>query len=237
MLEWKVEDMKIMNTAISYDTPHGRTYIFSPITEGMTKEEKIEFIDKYTDSKLSFIISLCNKFKEEKSKLKFDDLGYVKTTSLIGWLKRNDRKDNPVVDRTYRYGEINILGTTRYLNSSKDPLTTKSSYDKYDDLVDECMYRLLKDLFRKEEQYYKSIDPYEVAKKKVRGFSEKYRTTFGVHLAFSSDDTITVNPDEKTWKGPQITLEQCNYLISKYEELEKKILEIQETVSVEFKNI
>lgn len=220
MFNWKVEEL-----ALRADRPYvkiGRYAEYHFTADRTTsREDKIAFLDQMTDGKMSYLLGLISKYEKEAPDMPKDQYGDVKTVSLIAWCKRNDKKYLPttIIDREYRHGQFHIVGVERYISSAN----RQGSYDDYADLVDEAFHRQLIKCLNEENAYFKSIDPYEIAKKQVRQYCDQFHTSFGMRLAFSSNDDITVIKDEETWKGPKITLDQCNLLISKYQKLEEMV--------------
>ena len=82
MFEWKIEELKlyhqkggiILGKEKIYDCEHT-----------VSREDKIAFIDGLKDGKLSYILNLFEKFKEDEESLPKDKWGDVKTVSLKAW--------------------------------------------------------------------------------------------------------------------------------------------------------
>ena len=230
-MEWKIEELKLMNSA--YKTGYHTRY---PIENEVSREEMIEFVDQFTSGKLSYILELEKKFKEDESTLKKDEHGNIKTTSLIAWIKRNDTKygegnHSRVIDCWYKYGRVYLLGVERYI----DRLNHKMNYEVYDDFVKDVFNRCLRERENDEKNYFLKHDEYSVLKKKLKECSDKFGTTFGVNISYSSDGNIyIVSTTEDGWydNKREITIDECKILISKYEELENVIKSISSTVNI-----
>ena len=214
MFIWKVEDMKLRNRQ-----PRRRSTSLDFIEDlEVSYEDKLEFVDRMNDNMLSYILQLFRKFKEDEPSMPRDRWQSPRTQSIIAWCKRNDPKN--VVDKTYRHGKINFLGSERYIQHGEDG---KGPYDTFDNIVAEMFHRQLIKCLHMEDVYFRETDEYEVAKQAVRDYSDKYGTTFGMRLSFSSNGSIKVVASGESFEGPEITLEQCRILIDHYKTLETTI--------------
>lgn len=225
MFEWKVEELALMNEKgrIFF----GKERIYGCETE-VSREDKIAFVDSMQDGKLSYLLGLIEKFKQEESKLPHDRYN-VKTVSLKAWIKRNDKKyEFPVIDCSYHHGQYHILGSERYLWSE-----SKGSYDTYDDLVDECFHRQLKKCENMEHTYFESIDEYSILNKKVRAMVDRLGTTFGVQISMWGNGNLTICNGEGG-ESRKITLDELRFLVAKYEELEAFIDKLTSETHIEF---
>lgn len=227
MFEWKVEEMKLTNDhAYSY---RGRYKTTLYICESsVSREDKIAFVDSKIDGKLSYILSLIEKFNVDKENLpKKDDIfgnPKVKTISLKAWIKRNDTKyQQKVIDDCYQYGKYNLLGCERNIQSN-----TKGNYDYYDDLVDEVFHRQLMECEREEQKYFHEHDEYSILKQKFTGKQEQYGTTFGVSVVTGSCGVCVGDFDRKR----DITIDELKELLSKYEQLDVLVKKLTEETSI-----
>lgn len=227
MFKWTVEAMELMNHNVKINNKP-----FFSAENTTSREDKIEFVDKMNDGALTYLLNLLDKFEQDAPNMPKDSWGCVKTVSLIAWCKRNDPKG--MIDRDYRYGRFRLLGTDRYITSDRDH---KGPYDAHGDLVDEMFHRQLINCMRQELGYFQTHDPHEVALRKVRDYVEKYNITFGLRLIISSKDVICLSGEDGSRYTPQLTLEQCNYLIGKFETLEATINEMTQICAKEFDNI
>ncbi len=200
MFEWKAEDMVLLNQkgVVIYDCE-----------SKVSREEKIAFVDSRQNGKLSYILALADKFNMEKETMPKDKWGNVKTVSLKAWIKRND--DRKLLDNTYGYGDIRIIGGRNIKN-----ISLKHSFDIYEDYVDEVFHRQLKECEKEEKKYFLEHDEYSVLKKKF--MDRNYETTFGVHIITSSNGCVYVGEDFDTKR--EITIGELKELLGKYEQLD-----------------
>lgn len=205
-MEWKVEELKIMNNNF-------------PEQFSATREEKISFVDSFNDGKLSYLLGLIDKFNQDEPGMFKNRHGEVITASLKAWIRRNDTKyDRPLIDNEYDYGKYNLLGCKGYIQYN-------DCYDK--DLVDECFDRQIECLYLKEQKYFREHDEYEILKTKLRKYSNLYFTTFGVALIFCSNSDIYVG-DEKR----KITINEAKELLSKYEQVDNLIKRLTDETNI-----
>lgn len=211
MFDWKVEKMALMNNHA--DVYGGRYKIMLYTCEdSVSREDKIAFVDSKTDGKLSYLLSLIEKFNADKEILPKDSCGHVKTTSLKAWVKRNDTKySQKIIDDWFKYGKYNLLGCERYIQ-----FNCKGEYDYYDDLVDEIFRRQLMKCEEEEQKYFREHDEYSVLKKRYR--EKGYNTTFGVHICDWSSGRLTIADDNDNERD--ITIDELKELLSKYEQLD-----------------
>lgn len=217
MFEWKVEELKLYNQKGGLYLGNEKIY---DCENEVSREDKIAFVDKMKDGKLSYILNLYEKFEKDKEGLPKDQWGDVKTISLRAWIKRNDTRK--VIDDTYTYGNIKFIGgrSIKFINR-------KRAYDTYKDYVDEVFHRQLKECENEERNYFLEHDEYSILKNKF--LNKKYHTTFGVNISLWSSGKICVY-DENTNAERKITIEELKYLLSKYEELDALVEKItQET--------
>lgn len=227
MFTWNVAEMKLMKSGRNV----GRSMEFSEDYTTL-QEDKIQFVDANTDGNLSYFLELFRKFQEDMEIMPKDQWGNVRTQSLIAWCKRNDPKK--LIDREYKYGKIRFFQTERFIQNGVDH---KGPWDTFDNLVDETFHRQLMKCRNEEIEYFKSHDEYEIAKSAVRDYADKYHTTFGMRLAFCSNGEISVVTDEDHFKGPQITLEQCQILIDLYKKLEFTIEDLTKECATQMSQI
>lgn len=211
MFEWKVEEMALMNERGGIFL--GKEKIFDCESE-TSREDKIAFVDSMTDGKLSYLLSLIEKFDGEKESLPKDGYGNVKTVSLKSWIKRNDKKyESPIIDDWFQYGKYSILRLERYIQSS-----LKGRYDTYEDLVDECFHRQLLVCKMEEKKYFEEHDEYSILINKVKEKSSRHNTTFGVHIVFRSGCKILIRDDNDNDRD--FTIDELKELLSKYAQLD-----------------
>ncbi len=227
MFEWKAEEMVLMNNHADVYNGRYKTTVYT--CEGsVSREDKIAFVDRMTDGKLSYLLSLIEKFNADKDSLPKKDSMFgepeVKTTSLKAWVKRNDTKyPQNVIDDWYNYGKYNLLGCERNIQSN-----TKGTYDYYDDLVDEIFHRQLIECEREEQKYFHEHDEYSILKKKFREKYDQYRTSFGVRIVTGSCGVCVGNGEVHR----DITIDELKELLSKYEQIDALVEKITEETHI-----
>lgn len=225
MFEWNVEDMKLLNQKGNQkgNILIGQEKIYNE--ESMTsREDKIAFVDKMQDGKLSYILNLVEKFEKDKENMPTDAYGYVKTVSLKAWLKRNDNKN--LIDRSYEYGSIR-----GFCGRNIQCINRKDKFDSYDSYVDELFHRQLKECERLEHNYFSEHDEYSILKRKFRD-KEYYNTTFGVNICNYGNDILVCDSDGN--RKRKITIDELKYLIEKYDELDKLIEKITAETDIKY---
>ena len=216
MFEWNIEELKLMNNNNS------RNVCF-PCERTVSREDKITFVDKMQDGKLSYILALQEKFKQDKPNLPKDKWGGVKTVSLKAWLNKND--DRHLSDTSFHYGKIRICDTT--INIQSDNM---SGFWIYDNLIDETFHRQLCECARQEEIYFKTHDEYEILKTTLKEKIDKLHTTFGVKIITSSNGSMSVGEFNNC---RPITIEEIKELLVRYEMLEQVITELTNETHIE----
>ena len=78
MFEWYVQVMKLMNEKSNIYINNEKIY---KAENELSREEKIEFLDKMNDDKISYMLKLADKFQEDKDKLSKDEYGFYKNAS------------------------------------------------------------------------------------------------------------------------------------------------------------
>ena len=210
--------MKLMN---NHNDIYGGTYktnVYS-CESSVSRDDKIVFVDSMQDGKLSYILSLIEKFNADKESLPKKDSMFgepeVKTTSLKAWIKRNDTKyERPLIDDWFKYGKYNILGCERNIQNSY-----KGTYDYYEDLVDEVFRRQLMECERKEEKYFSEHDERIILEKKFNEKLNQYGTTFGADI-WTGTGGVQVGDSDKMRK---LTIDELKELLSKYEKLDELV--------------
>ena len=229
MFEWKAEEMMLMNNRHNvYPSRGKRKTIIYDCEDSVSREDKIAFVDSKTDGKLSYLLSLIEKFNADKDNLPKKDSMFgepeVKTTSLKAWIKRNDTKYlQNIIDDWYIYGKYNLLGCERNIQSN-----TRETYDYYDDLVDEVFHRQLIKCEEEEQKYFHEHDEYSILKKKFQEKQQQYGTTFGVGIVMGSCG-ICVG-DFENYRD--ITIEELKELLSKYDQLDAFVEKLSKETNV-----
>lgn len=223
MFEWKVEEMYLTNDNYTV----GRQKFYNCESQ-VSREDKIAFVDSMQDGKLSYLLDLIKKFKENVESLPKDRYGNVKTVSLKSWIKKNDTKyDRRLVDDYYDYGSYNLLGVKRKIQSD-----SKGLWDRYTDLVDEVFHHQLVECEAEEKKYFAEHDEYSILKAKFR--NRKYETTFGVNIRDWSSGRLTIanNNNENQDDERDITIDELKELLSKYEQLDALVEKITEETHI-----
>lgn len=227
MFEWKVEDLKLLEETKRGGTFIGDERVFSCESK-LTREEKIEFVDKITEGLLTYAINLLEKFEKEKDNLKKDQFGNVKSISLQAWLRKNDERNFISADTHWHFGMISYYGIKRYIENN--PLTTKSYCNLYDDFVDEIFHRVLNRKLNEEKDYFREHDKYAVKRKRIREYERKYDTAFGVEMYMNSD-RLFLRQDRAE---RDLTEEEIDDIISKYEQIDALIEKLTEETDIKF---
>lgn len=214
MFKWKIEDLVLYNQA---EVPRKKEKIYDCESK-VSREDKITFIDSLNDGKMTYILSLLDKFDKDKESLPKDNYGYVKTVSLKAWINRNDTKyEQKIIDNWYNYGKLYFMGCERYITS----YNRKNSYDTYNDIVDEIFHRQLKECEKEERKYFLEHDEYSILKEEFR--NKKYVTTFGVNIADWSDGRLCIIDGDDGKNEREITIDELKELLDKYRQLDKLV--------------
>lgn len=224
MYEWNVEDLVLskQESAVYID----REKIYSCESE-VSREDKIAFVDKMQDGKLSYLLSLFEKYEKDKENMPKDSYGNVKTVSLKAWIKRNDTKyGRPLLDNTWHYGSYYIVGLQRSMETTQK----KGNYDTYEDLVDEVFHRQLRECENMERKYFLEHDEYSVLKKRFR--EREHMTTFGVHISDWSNGQLCVVSD--SGEEREITLDELKELLGKYDQLDELVNKLTEETHITY---
>lgn len=227
MFEWKVEEMSLMNNHADVYGSRYKTTVYA-CESSVSREEKIAFVDSMTDGKLSYLLSLIEKFNADKDSLPKKDSIFrepeVKTTSLKAWLKRNDTKYNhPIIDNDYQYGRYQVVGCQRNIQHNR-----KGDYDYYEDLVDEVFRRQLMKCEEEERKYFHEHDEYSILKKQFEEKQRQYGTSFGVGIVTESCGICVGDFDRKR----DITIDELKELLSKYEQIDTLVEKLTEETHI-----
>lgn len=210
-MEWNVEELKLYNQK---GRMYGRTKIYNCESE-LSREEKIAFVDKMQDGKLSYLLDLIEKFNKDKENLPKGTYDIVKTVSLKAWINKNDTKyERKMIDNEFTYGKIRFLGLDRNIMTND-----ARPYDTHEDIVDEAFHRQLVKLEEEERIYFLEHDEYSILKEKFR--NRNYGTTFGVKIGTWSSGKICVCDESDNER--EITIDELKELLAKYEELDKLV--------------
>lgn len=225
MFEWKVEEMRLLNDESTEKVKGRRIYSFE---RGISREDKIKFIDSMNDGKLSYILALVEKFENEKKNLPQDNCGYVKTVSLKAWLKRNDNQS--LIDDRFNYGTIKFMGVG---GRNIQYIDMMDRWNIFEDYIDEVFNKQLNECEGLEEKCFLEHDEYSILKNKVKDYCYKYRVYFGLSISYSSKNLYLYDKnDSKQFR--EFTMDELKYLISKYEELDKAIERIEKEIDIKY---
>lgn len=226
MFTWKVEDMALMNERGRILIGNERIY---GAESNVSREEKILFVDSFNECKLSYLLDLIEKFKEDSKTMPKDSYGNVKTVSLKAWIGRNDTKyPRPILSTDYHHGQYYLLGCKRNILYNN-----KGMFDHYDDLVDELFHRQLKKCEEMEREYFAKHDELSILRKTFMEKYEKYRTTFGVQVAICSNSVLKVL-GEKPREERELSIEEIKELIGKYEQIDALVAKLTAETNIEY---
>lgn len=228
MFEWKVEDMALLNEENNIFIGKEKIY---KCEQELSREDKIAFVDSLQNGKLSYILSLIEKFDKEKDSLSKDKYGEIRTVSLKAWIRKNDTKS--IIDNWYRYGDYEIVGVIGDVEKGY----SKGFYNIYNDFVDEVFHCQLKKCREKEYQYFLEHDEYSILKKKFIELKEAYNTTFGVNIVISSNNDVLIYGDFADFdddKCRDITIDELKYLIAKFRELNELVEKITNETNIKY---
>lgn len=227
MFEWKVEEMALMNNHADIHNGRYKIAIYS-CENSVSREDKIAFVDSMQDGKLSYLLSLIEKFNEDKDNLPKKETMFgepeVKTTSLKAWVKRNDTKySQKIIDDWFKYGKYNLLGCERNIQYNH-----KGEYDFYEDFVDEVFRRQLMKCEEEEHKYFREHDEYSILKKKFEEKQNQYHTTFGAEIWTGSGGVQIGNSDKRR----KLTVEELKEFISKYAQIDTLVEKLTEETHI-----
>lgn len=208
---------KNMNRSISF----GDYKPFS-IENKLSKEEKIEIIDKYSDGLATYMLTIINKWNDEKDSLPKDSWGYPKTISKKAWIKRNDQKK--IIDNEYRIGDYWMFGSKFKDLSIQCPTTEYGRNMEHtgQHVVNQWFYDFCYKQLQEEQKWFKEHDSKQIKITQVKNLGDHYGTVFGCKLL---NDIVWNN------KKTDITDEQLDAFINAYEALKKCITEQTEILT------
>lgn len=222
MFEWKLEDLKLYNQKDGVFIGDEKIY---DCENTLSKEEKIDFVDKMQDGKLSYVLALADKFADDVDSLPKTQYGNIKDNSFKAWIRKNDSRG--VLDNNFEIGRISLC-PERNIKT----IMNKGDYDLYEEYIDEAFHRQLKKCENEEKWYFLEHGEYSILKKKFREKNQIYNTTFGVNITFCSDGKTCIYEKENRRLQREITIEELKYLLGKYDELENLINKITEETNI-----
>ena len=148
MVEWKVEDYKLMNDPGVTVNDDGKK-IFS-IETMLPREEKYDYLNKKYDGALDYIYHLADQYKIDYPSLKKDNLGMVKQVSAKAWKRKHDPKN-----MLYGCPTEMLSSCENYIFGGRllKDLNIKGNFDVHEDYVSECFNRELRMLEEKERDH------------------------------------------------------------------------------------
>lgn len=218
MINWNVEDMKLMNDRGNKMLGRYQLEVES------TREEKIEFIDRMRNGIMTYVLELNKKFLEDKENLTKDKYGTVKTVSLKAWINKNNTRKDLHIDDSYKYGSFSMVGGFREFYIQHDLQCEECN------IVDYTFRNLLMRCESEERKYFKEHDSYEILKTE---YKESKISTFGVHLWECSDGRLFLR-DEETGMEREATEEELKELIDKNKQVQALIDKLTEETHIVF---
>jgi hypothetical protein len=176
-------------------------------------EEKIKFIDEVEDGIASYMINILTKWENEKDSLPKDNYGSPKTVSKKAWIKKNDERK--IINIEYSIGNYYLFGT-KYTSMSLTCPTTEHGYQLFytdDDIVNQWFHDLCIKLYRKEVEYFESINPFDIKLNKVHEYANQY----GILDNKKLNDIKYTNSGYKD----NVTEKELDIFIEAYEQIEK----------------
>ena len=226
--KWNVEDMQLMDEKCNVFIGIEKIY---DAENKLSREEKIEFLDKMNDDKISYMLKLADKFQEDKDKLSKDEYGYCKDASLRAWLKKNDYRD--IVDTSKPYiGSITLVGYDSFGCGRRNiqNINLQARDDCRKDFVDELFHRQLKECEKQEKQYFNKHehDEYRILSKKVSDYIYKYDISFGKEIWHSGDRLFF--KDNQSCLERDLTLDELKVLEAAFEKIKDTMDEIKKSL-------
>ena len=224
--KWNIEEMQLMNEKCNVFI--GIDKIYNDETK-LSREEKIEFLDRMNDDKISYMLKLADKFQEDKNKLSKDEYGCYKDTSLRAWLKKNDYRD--IVDTNKPYiGSIILVGydSFGYGRRNIQNINLRATRDSYGDFVNELFHRQLKICEKQEKQYFNEHDEYKILSRKVSDYMYKYNISFGKEIWQRGDRLFF--KDSQSYCERDLTMDELKVLEAAFEKIKDTMDEITKSL-------
>lgn len=216
MFVWKVADMALLKEKGKIFFGDQRVYGPESTT---TREDKIAFVDGLNDGRLSYLLNLIAKFKQDSQTMPKDEFGNVTPQAFNQWITKNDTR-GLLFNTPHPRGKYVLMNSYRYIQSDR-----KGDYDLYDDLVDEAFHRQLQRCEDQERHYFADHDEYSILAKQFVEYQNRYGTSFGVPVINCGAGKLTVRNSENKWER-ELTLEELKELIGKYQQVEALITKL-----------
>lgn len=163
MFEWNVEEMKLREeweNLKRFKTIRDSDNLKFKAEDTTSKEDKIEFVDKFSNGGLSYLLGLLDKFKADRETLPKEKniwgVEKVKTVSLRAWIKRNDTRN--LIDYEYDYGSIRALERGFYIRNTH----IQSACDNPEEIINQFFHKALTECVHLEEKYFRTHDEYSI---------------------------------------------------------------------------
>lgn len=225
--KWNVEDMQLMNEKCNIFI--GGNKIYNIETE-LSREEKIEFLDRMNEGKISYILNLADKFQNDKDNLAKNRRGEISDISLKKWLEKNDNRGlidtgkSSIGTGKSSIGTINLLNYTRYSGRHIQDINIISASDVYCDFVDSLFHRQLeicekqeKRYFAEYKRYFAELDDYNILSRKVSDYMYKYNISFGKEIWQSGNRLFF--KDRQTEDERDLTIDELKVLEAAFEKI------------------
>lgn len=226
MFEWYVQVMKLMNEKSNIYINNEKIY---KAENELSREEKIEFLDKMNDDKISYMLKLADKFQEDKDKLSKDEYGFYKNASLRAWLKKNDYRN--IVDTSKPYiGSITLVGYDSFGCGRRNiqNINLQARDDCRKDFVDELFHRQLKECEKQEKQYFAEYDDYKILSRKVSDYMYKYNISFGKEIWQRGNRLFF--KDIQSYCERDLTMDELKVLEAAFEKIKDTMDEITKSL-------
>lgn len=208
--EWYVQVMELMNEKSNIYINNEKIY---NAENKLSREEKIEFLDRMNDDKISYILNLADEFQNDKDNLAKNNRGEVSAASLKEWLEKNDNRKLVDTNKS-SIGTINFLNYTKYSGRFIQDINLTPASDVYCDFIDSLFHRQLEICEQQEKKYFKEHDTYSILSRKVSDNIDKYHTTFGLDI-WKRNDRLFFK-DNNDYCERNLTLDELRTLNSLY---------------------
>lgn len=230
--EWKIEDMLLMK-----EKPNQIGEKIYQIEKELSREEKIEFLDKRNGGLTSYILNLAEKFqKEDTLKLGTVIVGdelfarIDHDNKIKNWLAYNDTK-KAVYNSKYDCDDYDSKHQRGEIKYKPHRLIQDLNYDidkgKHSDYVDAAFHLELKKLEKMEWQYFKTHDEYSILNKKVNHFIKKHNICFGLNIRANDFEEVEFY---KEANKRLLTLDELRILNNKCEQVSSLIKNIEKDI-------